>query len=199
MRLREVDLPGDLQRVGAQDRHGDREQPHAHAAPAAHVHHVGDRAHGAEIGAVRDGAEDESEDESAPRRPVWPGCRSPPKLNESPRNGMLFYAGLVAGGIGRARARAKPSRRKRHASQCAHARPAAIGVVARHREREVHAQFVALRARSRPSTSSRSAPRCGSASPRRRAAWRGSRVVRRPRSTRAGNRGSPSSRPRWRR
>ena len=66
-RLGEVDQPRELQRVRAEDRDRDGEKPHAHPRPASHVDDVGHRAHGAEVRAVGDRAEDEGEQEPAER------------------------------------------------------------------------------------------------------------------------------------
>ena len=54
------------QRIRTDDGDRDGKQPHAHAAPVAHVDNVGHRAHGAEIDLVADRAEHEAERETAP-------------------------------------------------------------------------------------------------------------------------------------
>jgi hypothetical protein len=67
-----VDRPGGieeaerLQRAGAEDGDGDGERPHPHARPVADVHRVGDRAHGAEAGALAGGAEHGADREAEP-------------------------------------------------------------------------------------------------------------------------------------
>ena len=65
-RLRQVDQARRFQRRRAGDRDGDRQQPHAHPAPVADVHDVGDRAHRAEVDAVGDRAEDKGQREGEP-------------------------------------------------------------------------------------------------------------------------------------
>jgi hypothetical protein len=62
----EVDLARVGEEVGAEDGDRDGQQPGAHAAPVAHVDHVGNRAHGAEIGLVGEETEDETETETPP-------------------------------------------------------------------------------------------------------------------------------------
>jgi hypothetical protein len=54
-----------MQGAGAEQRHRDGKEPHAHAAQVAHVDPVGDSAHGAEARLVADGAEDERKRERA--------------------------------------------------------------------------------------------------------------------------------------
>ena len=50
-------------------------------------------------------------------------------------------------------------RRNRHESQRPHARPSRVGLIARHRQREIHAELERRAARCRPSTSARAARR----------------------------------------
>ena len=77
--------------------------------------------------------------------------------------------------------------------------PVGSGVVAGAREREVEAEARSPAGRSAPWSSRAAARGPGTAPPRRPPSSRGSPSARRPRETRAGNRGSRSSRARWRR
>ena len=52
--------------IGADHRHRDREHPGAHAPPVSHVDHIGNGAHGAEVGLVGDEAEYDSQSETPP-------------------------------------------------------------------------------------------------------------------------------------
>jgi len=74
-RLGEIDEAGELQGACARGRHGDGEQPHAHAVPVAHVDHVRNRAHGAEVRLVAHGAEDECEGKGPPDHRRGERCR----------------------------------------------------------------------------------------------------------------------------
>jgi hypothetical protein len=61
--LRQIDETRSLQRAGAGDRDGHREQPHPQPPRIAEVHDVADRAHRAEVHTRRDRAEDRGEHE----------------------------------------------------------------------------------------------------------------------------------------
>ena len=70
-RFGQIDETRRLQRAGADDRHGDGEQPHPHPTPVAEVHDVGHGAHRAEVDAVGDGTEDDREAEREAADQGW--------------------------------------------------------------------------------------------------------------------------------
>ena len=70
--------PSATMRVEAEHRGADRQHPHAHARPVADGDDVGHRAHGAEVRALRDGAERDARARTRPTARVArrPRCRS---------------------------------------------------------------------------------------------------------------------------
>ena len=90
----EVDQAGRVQRLAAEQRHRNRQRPHAQPAQAAEQDRVADAAHGAEMAALEDGAGGNAEQQVAADQDERRGTVASPSLrpreaqpSSSPRYG----------------------------------------------------------------------------------------------------------------